>query len=59
MDAIGKERKTFTPESGFNLIGLDWFAVPGEKMFLIAHYDSLEQAEAAQKKYKDSLILPA
>jgi hypothetical protein len=57
MDAIEKERKMFNPNSGFNLVGLNDYGLPGEQMYLIAHFETIEEAEIAQRKHKDSMIL--
>jgi hypothetical protein len=50
-------RKMFTPDSGCNLFGLNDYELPGEQMYLIAHFNTIEDAEAAQRRHKDSMIL--
>lgn len=40
-----KEREKFTPKSGFNVVQFDDFEDIGEKLTLLAHFDSLEDAE--------------
>jgi len=57
IDAIEKEKKMFTPKSGYNLVGLNDYELPGEQMYLIAHFNTIEEAEAAQETRKDTIIL--
>jgi hypothetical protein len=37
-----------TPKEGFNLVGVDDFEPPGEELFLIGHFDTKDEAEAAK-----------
>jgi hypothetical protein len=48
MDGIDLEIRIFTPPSGFNLVGLNDYELPGEQLYLIAHFSTIEEAEAAQ-----------
>jgi hypothetical protein len=57
IDAIKKERQLFTPKTGYTLVGLDCFELPGEQMYLIAHYDKRKDAEKAQEQHPDTIIL--
>lgn len=48
-DALG-ERNNFIPESGYNLVGIDGDAAPGEQLYLIEEgFESRALADAAQK----------
>jgi hypothetical protein len=50
VTGILAEKARFIPESGFNLVGFDWFELPGEKLYLIDHFDTRAEAEAALAK---------
>lgn len=52
MDDIAREKKEFTPSSGFNLVGVDTFEDPGEQLYLIKHFTGRGEAETALKKRK-------
>jgi len=54
VQVILDEMNEFTPETGFNLVGIDSYEMPGEKLYLIAHFDTLKEAEKAQTKYDKS-----
>ncbi len=49
------EVKEFTPKKGFNLCSIDDFSPMGDCLSLINHFDTKEEAEAAQKseQYKN------
>lgn len=49
-DLISDEIKKFTPDKGFNLVGIDDFGMPGESLYLIEHFDTKDDAIVAQKK---------
>ncbi|MGQ0605792.1 MAG: hypothetical protein ACT4OD_02405 [Candidatus Nitrosotenuis sp.] len=54
------EKKSLTPESGFNLVGVDPFGSPGNRLYLIEHFDLYQDALKAKKSRKsteDYLIL--
>jgi len=42
-------KKAMTPETGYNVVGVDTFEPPGEELFLVGHYDTWEEAEAVRK----------
>ncbi len=48
-DVTEEEKITFTPESGFNLVGIDPFESPGRKLYFIEHYDRYQDALNAKK----------
>lgn len=45
--AMQKDRARFIPETGFNVVGVDTFEIPGEQLYLIGHYSTQAKAEAA------------
>lgn len=46
LHAMLAEKKRFVPESGYNVVGVDGAAEPGEPaLYLIEHTDSREAAE--------------
>lgn len=51
VQVILDEMNEFTPETGFNLVGIDSYEMPGEKLYLIAHFDTLKEAEKAKENY--------
>ena len=52
-------RKKFIPESGFNVVGIDTFELPGEELYLIKHYDNEKDAKEYAKKDKNYIIIEA
>lgn len=47
------EKKLFTPESGFDLVGIDPFASVGSRLYLIEHFDIYQDALNAKKSRKN------
>ncbi len=47
------QRQRFAPQSGYNLVGPDFFYPPGEDLYVLAHYDTREEAEAARTTLRD------
>ncbi|MBM3904984.1 MAG: hypothetical protein FJ357_07620 [Thaumarchaeota archaeon] len=47
------EKKPLTPESGFNLVGVDPFAAPGNRLYLIEYFDLYQDALRAKKSRKN------
>ena len=50
FEKMERHKREFIPTTGFNLVGLDDFELPGEELYLIAHYATREEAEAAMKR---------
>ena len=50
IQVILDEIEEYTPETGFNLCGIDNFEAPGEMLYLIAHFDTMGEAQAKQKE---------
>ena len=48
-----QEKLVLTPESGFNLVGIDPFEVSGKKLYLIQHFDMYQDALKAKKERKN------
>jgi hypothetical protein len=48
VNEILTEMDQFTPEQGWNLVGLDDFEPFGEKLYLIGHFETREEAEAVK-----------
>ena len=44
-----KEKQALTPESGFNLVGIDPFETAGNKLYLIEHFERYQDALKAKK----------
>ncbi len=47
-----QEKKELTPEMGFNLVGIDFFEVPGNQLYLIEHFKIYQDALQAKKDRK-------
>jgi len=47
-----ERKRSLIPQSGFNVVGIDPFEMPDEALYLIAHTDTLAEAEriAAEKR---------
>ena len=52
LKAMKKDRENFTPKTGFNLVGVDDYEVPGEQLYLIQHCTTEEEAVAAMTARK-------
>lgn len=46
------EKLALTPESGFNLVGIDPFEALGKKLYFIEHFDRYQDALKAKKERK-------
>ena len=54
-EEITKEEKIkLTPDSGFNLVGIDYFEQPGNRLYLVKHFDVYQEALNAKKERKQS-----
>ncbi len=49
-DVTEEEKKALTPESGFNLCGIDYFESLGRRLYFIAHYEKYQAALRAKKE---------
>jgi hypothetical protein len=48
-DITEEEMKTLTPESGFDLCGIDYFEAKGNRLYFIEHYERYQDALQAKK----------
>ena len=49
-DVTEEEKASLTPQSGFNLCGIDYFEPPGRRLYLIEHFDLYQDALRAKKE---------
>jgi len=49
-----QEKKELTPEKGFNLVGIDFFEVPGNQLYLVEHFEIYQDILRAKKDRKHS-----
>ncbi len=52
-DVFEKEKFKLTPETGFDLIGIDYFADPGNQLYLVEHFEMYQDALKAKKERKN------
>ena len=52
-DIFEKEKIKLTPETGFNLIGIDYFEDAGNQLYLVAHFEMYQDALNAKKERKN------
>ncbi len=51
-DIDNEEKTRFTPESGFNLVGIDPFGSHGSQLYLIEHFERYQDALNAKSQEK-------
>ncbi len=52
-DTFEKEKIKLTPEVGFDLVGIDYFADSGNQLYLIKHFEKYQDALNAKKERKN------
>ena len=52
-DIFEKQKNKLTPETGFNLVGIDYFAEKENQMYLIEYFEMYQDALNAKKKRKN------
>ncbi len=52
-DILEKEKIKLTPETGFDLVGLDYFADSGNQLYLVEHFEMYQDALNAKKERKN------
>jgi len=52
-DLFKKEKESLTPESGFNLVGVDYLENPDGQLYLIEHFEMYQDALDAKKNRKN------
>ena len=48
-DVTEEEKKVLTPESGFDLCGIDYFESLGKRLYFIEHFEKYQDALMAKK----------
>ncbi len=49
-----EEKRKLTPETGFNLVGTDYFSEKGDHLYLVDHFEMYQDALKAKKEKKNS-----
>ncbi len=49
-----EEKIRLTPETGFNLAGIDYFESKGNRLYFVEYFDAYQDALAAKKEKKIS-----
>ncbi|HJU14620.1 MAG TPA: hypothetical protein VJ792_09220 [Candidatus Nitrosotalea sp.] len=49
-DVTNEEKRALTPDSGFNLCGIDYFEPFGRRLYLIDHFERYQDALKAKKE---------
>lgn len=52
LNAMLKQKEAMKPETGFRVVGLDTFEVPGEQLYPISDHPTKAEAEVALAKWK-------
>ena len=47
------EKNKLTPETGFNLVGIDYFEYTGNQLYIIEYFDMYQDALNAKKDRKN------
>ncbi len=53
-DVFEKEKIRLTPENGFDLVGIDYFADSDNQLYLVEHFEMYQDALNAKKERKNS-----
>ena len=52
-DIFEKEKIKLTPQIGFNLVGIDYFADSGNQLYVVEYFDMYQDALNAKKNRKN------
>ena len=52
-DVFEEEKINLTPEVGFDLVGIDYFADTGNQLYLVEHFEIYQDALNAKKDKKN------
>jgi len=52
-DIFEKEKINLTPEIGFDLVGIDYFADSENQLYLVEHFEKYQDALNAKKERKN------
>lgn len=47
-----KQKKEFIPRTGYNVVAVDDFELPGSQLYLIAHYADEAKAKATASRFQ-------
>ena len=53
-DTYEQEKNNLTPEIGFNLVGIDYFADSDNQLYLVEHFEMYQDALNAKKERRNS-----
>ena len=53
VNTFEEEKKRLTPDTGFDLIGIDYFSEPGNQLYLVEHFEMYQEALNAKKERKN------
>lgn len=53
-DIFEKEKIRLTPEEGFDLVGIDYFADLDNQLYLVEHFEMYQDALNAKKERRNS-----
>ena len=59
LDLVLEDRRQNRPETGYNVYGLDDWALPGERIYVIEHFEDRREAEAFQREQGPDTIIIA
>ncbi|MFZ9006448.1 MAG: hypothetical protein ACO293_06680, partial [Nitrosopumilaceae archaeon] len=51
-EKLEQQKKNFTPDKGFNLVGIDYFDNPDGQLYLIENFEMYQDALNAKKDRK-------
>ena len=52
-DIFEKEKINLTPEAGFDLVGIDYFADSENQLYLVEHFEMYQDALSAKRERKN------
>jgi hypothetical protein len=52
-DIFEEQKIKLTPETGFDLVGIDYFAEPDKQLYLVEHFEMYQDALNAKKDRKN------
>lgn len=52
-ESLEEEKRKFTPDSGFNLVGIDYFGDSDGQLYLIENFEMYQDALEAKKNRKN------
>ncbi len=52
-DIFEEQKIKLTPETGFDLVGIDYFAESGNQLYLVEHFEMYQDALNAKKDRKN------